>query len=74
MLNTLRHLADTGTIRPLDYHFARLLAEQSDNPLLLLAAALTSRELGNGHTCLHLGKLDLFEALGPNRYLDAIKA
>ncbi|MTI14371.1 exodeoxyribonuclease V subunit alpha [Sansalvadorimonas verongulae] len=73
MLNTLKHLAEINIIRPLDYHFARLLAEQSSNPVVLLAAALTSRELGNGHTCLHLGKTDLFHTLGANRYLDAIK-
>ncbi|WP_281649156.1 exodeoxyribonuclease V subunit alpha [Parendozoicomonas sp. Alg238-R29] len=74
MLNTLRQLADSGIIRPLDYHLARLLSDQSQNPVLLLAAALTSRELGNGHTCLNLKKADLFQLLGAARYADAIKA
>ncbi len=68
MLNTLRTLADQNIIRPLDYHFARLLAESAQEPspennILLLAAALTSFELGRGHTCLHLNNFDLQELL-----------
>ncbi|MCL6271838.1 exodeoxyribonuclease V subunit alpha [Sansalvadorimonas sp. 2012CJ34-2] len=73
MLNTLRQLADSKVIRPLDYHFARFLSEQTDDPVALLAAALTSSELGHGHTCLNLRHTDLWQMLGQNVHEDAIR-
>ncbi|GAA3947469.1 exodeoxyribonuclease V subunit alpha [Allohahella marinimesophila] len=50
-------------LRALDVAFARLLDSQaatrgeSLSPLLLLAAALTSHQVGRGHVCLHIGQL-----------------
>ena len=73
MLNALRQLADQNIIRPLDYHFAKLLANQNKNPVLLLAAALTSMKLGNGHTCFNLNQPNPLDILGHGRYLDEIK-
>ncbi|CAM3505899.1 exodeoxyribonuclease V subunit alpha [Parendozoicomonas haliclonae] len=72
MLNALRQLADQNIIRPLDYHFARFLAAEHDDPVLLLAAALTSLQLGHGHTCLELNQ-DSLELLGTGRNLEAIR-
>ena len=48
--------AEVGWLRALDAAFARFLArELSDaSPLLLLAAALASHQLGRGHACLDL--------------------
>ncbi len=73
MLNTLRLLADSNIIRPLDYHFARFLAEQTDNQTVLLAAALTSNKLGHGHTCLNLDTTDLWQILGRTVHQGKIK-
>ena len=45
-----------GWLRALDAAFARLLASEAPDapPLLLLAAALASHQLGRGHACLAL--------------------
>ena len=45
-----------GWLRPLDRAFMRFLDElaPASEPLLLLAAALTSHQLGRGHVCLDL--------------------
>ena len=54
LLSDLSLLAQQGTIRQLDYQFARFIASQCDDnelPLAVLAAAL-SAELGRGHICL----------------------
>ena len=47
-----------GWLRPLDRQFAAFLASQAPqaDPLLLLAAAWTSHQLGRGHVCLDLGQ------------------
>lgn len=47
-------------LRPLDVAFARFIAEcdPAAEPSLLLLAALTSRQLGDGHPCLDLHALD----------------
>ncbi len=47
-----------GWLRPLDLALVRFLAEQaaSTQPLVLLAAALTSHQLGHGHVCLDLAQ------------------
>ena len=57
----LRALAASGELRQLDLQFARLLADLGGTPELVLAAALTSFELGRGHVCL---------PLPPERWLD----
>jgi len=46
-------------LRPLDIAFAEFLGYQAPDasPLLILAAALTSYQLGRGHTCLDLTAL-----------------
>lgn len=46
-----------GWLRPLDAAFAHFLAHEVSDapPLLLLAAALASHQLGRGHACLDLG-------------------
>jgi exodeoxyribonuclease V alpha subunit len=55
----LRHLdrwVEQGWLRELDRVFARFLAREASDadPLLLLAAALASHQLGRGHACLEL--------------------
>jgi exodeoxyribonuclease V alpha subunit len=42
-------------LRPLDVQFALMVAAQ-DNPAVLLAAALLSRDAGEGHVCLPLSR------------------
>lgn len=48
-------------LRPLDLAFARFIAECDPlaEPRLLLMAALASRQLGDGHSCLDLHALDV---------------
>ncbi|WP_438869526.1 exodeoxyribonuclease V subunit alpha [Pseudomonas sp. L1(2025)] len=60
LLQLLERWVDRGWLRALDKAFVGFLHEldpQAD-PLVLLAAALTSHQLGHGHVCL-----DLFETL-----------
>ncbi|SDV05759.1 exodeoxyribonuclease V subunit alpha [Pseudomonas mucidolens] len=60
LLELLERWVDRGWLRALDKAFVGFLHEldlQAD-PLVLLAAALTSHQLGHGHVCL-----DLFETL-----------
>lgn len=47
---------ERGWLRPLDTAFARFLCDESPraSPLLVLAAALASHQLGRGHACLDL--------------------
>lgn len=72
MLSALSQLAKENIIRPLDYQFARFLAGDNPEPLLLAAAALTSLQLGHGHTCLELDKNPL-ELLGRGRNLEPFR-
>jgi exodeoxyribonuclease V alpha subunit len=53
----LDHWVSQGWMRPLDRQFAAFLASQAPqaDPLLLVAAALTSHQLGRGQVCLDLG-------------------
>lgn len=51
-------------LRPLDAQFALAVAG-SDNPAVALAAALLSREAGEGHVCLPLSRLSLSEDAHP---------
>ncbi|WP_321878887.1 exodeoxyribonuclease V subunit alpha [Paraburkholderia bannensis] len=56
MLATLERWVERGWLRALDGAFARFLLEETPGapPLLLLAAALASHQLGRGHVCLDL--------------------
>ncbi|KAF1070662.1 MAG: RecBCD enzyme subunit RecD [Pseudomonas citronellolis] len=56
MLDLIGRWAERGWLRELDRAFAAFLIEQvSDvDPLLILAAALASHQLGRGHVCLDL--------------------
>jgi exodeoxyribonuclease V alpha subunit len=56
MLATLERWVERGWLRALDGAFARFLLEETPDapPLLLLAAALASHQLGRGHVCLDL--------------------
>ncbi|MFD1554065.1 exodeoxyribonuclease V subunit alpha [Paraburkholderia silviterrae] len=56
MLATLGRWVERGWLRTLDGAFARFLLDEAPDapPLLLLAAALASHQLGRGHVCLDL--------------------
>ncbi|WP_245004700.1 exodeoxyribonuclease V subunit alpha [Paraburkholderia sacchari] len=56
MLGTLGRWVERGWLRTLDGAFARFLLDEAPGapPLLLLAAALASHQLGRGHVCLDL--------------------
>ena len=60
LLRLLTRWVERGWLRALDKAFVSFLHElaPADDPLVLLAAALTSHQLGHGHVCL-----DLFETL-----------
>lgn len=60
LLLLLTRWVERGWLRSLDKAFVAFLHELSPeaDPLVLLAAALTSHQLGHGHVCL-----DLFETL-----------
>lgn len=55
--STLRHWADSGWLRPLDWAFGQFLWQEAPDasPWLILAATLASHQLGRGHVCLDLG-------------------
>ncbi|MEI7533937.1 MAG: exodeoxyribonuclease V subunit alpha [Verrucomicrobiae bacterium] len=52
-------ILDSAAFSPLDRHFAALMQKFSgkDCPELILAAALVSRRLAEGHSCFSLGEL-----------------
>ncbi len=56
MLKRLQLLSQLGQLHDIDYHFARLIKhiEPGANDELLLAAALASFSLSDGHSCLSL--------------------
>lgn len=67
MLNRLEKLARQGHLRALDYQFAKFVCQSAgrlDDALLALASALTSYELGQGHVCLMLDKVDVQRLFG----------
>ncbi|GLQ46401.1 RecBCD enzyme subunit RecD [Dyella lipolytica] len=76
MLAMLADAIAQRLLRPLDLAFARFIGEcdPQAEPHLLLMAALTSRQLGDGHPCLDLQALDaLAEEQGwPNAWLDLL--
>lgn len=63
LMAVLEQWVALGWLRPLDSALARFLddeasaAGQPASPLLLLAAALTSHQLGRGHVCLDLAQM-----------------
>ena len=57
MLSQLQLLEQQKVIRPLDYQFARLIDSMHADPLLTLASAAVSYELGKGNVCLPLTTL-----------------
>ena len=52
MLSHLQSLEQQKVIRPLDYQFARLIDSLHSDPLLTLASAAVSYELGKGNVCM----------------------
>ncbi|WP_430318085.1 exodeoxyribonuclease V subunit alpha [Pseudomonas nitroreducens] len=56
MLELIGRWAERGWLRELDRAFATFLVERAPDahPLLILAAALASHQLGRGHVCLDL--------------------
>ncbi|MCG7585131.1 exodeoxyribonuclease V subunit alpha [Photobacterium sp. OFAV2-7] len=76
MLKRLELLTRQGALRPLDYQFAKFISTTvaasdpaSLQPLVTLAAALASHELGRGHVCLPLAQLDAGQLFGLNAEL-----
>ncbi|MGU3524985.1 exodeoxyribonuclease V subunit alpha [Enterobacteriaceae bacterium C23F] len=55
MVSLLMEAAQQKLLRPLDVQFALMVAEH-DEPAVLLAAALLSRDAGEGHVCLPLSR------------------
>ncbi len=58
LLKLLDRWVERGWLRALDRAFVAFLGERDPegHPLVLLAAALTSHQLGHGHVCLDLGE------------------
>ncbi len=58
LLQLLDRWVERGWLRALDRAFVTFLEERApgSDPLLLLAAALASHQLGHGHVCLDLGQ------------------
>jgi exodeoxyribonuclease V alpha subunit len=52
-------LMEAGALTPLDLHFARTVARLGgdDDDLVLLAAAVASRDTGRGHVCVDLPRI-----------------
>lgn len=59
MAVTIDTLRARGMLAPLDVHFARAMARIGGDPRedVLLAAAMTSQQVSNGHVCLDLARL-----------------
>ncbi|UAW98056.1 exodeoxyribonuclease V subunit alpha [Halopseudomonas nanhaiensis] len=57
LMGLLHQWRENGWLRSLDKALVDFLLEQEPgcSPLVLLAAALVSHQLGHGHVCLHLG-------------------
>ncbi len=54
LVEKLKQLAEKGSIRQLDYQFARFILAQSQDQALAFIAGVVSSELGKGHICLPL--------------------
>ncbi|XRD86148.1 exodeoxyribonuclease V subunit alpha [Dyella acidisoli] len=76
MLAMLAEAVARRVLRPLDLAFARFIAEcdPAAEASLLLLAALTSRQLGDGHPCLDLHALDALaeEQTWPTAWLELL--
>ncbi|HAS24206.1 MAG TPA: exodeoxyribonuclease V subunit alpha, partial [Vibrio sp.] len=59
LMDVLKFLADKGSIRQLDYQFARFIAQQatSHSQEIGFLAGVVSHELGKGHICTQLIQL-----------------
>ncbi|WKY59374.1 exodeoxyribonuclease V subunit alpha [Vibrio sp. SNU_ST1] len=67
LMDVLKFLADKGSIRQLDYQFARFIAQQatSHSQEIGFLAGVVSHELGKGHICTQLVQAtDLAQLLG----------
>ena len=70
LLDVLKLLADKGTIRQLDYQFARFIAQQASgysqesalSQQLGFLAGVVSHELGKGHICMQLTVSDHYQS------------
>ncbi|BBB29068.1 exodeoxyribonuclease V subunit alpha [Neptunomonas japonica] len=71
-MKLLDDLHTQGFLRPLDLHFARWLIQQQPKApeALILLAALASQQLGEGHVCIHLAKLELIWSAWPSSLRD----
>lgn len=78
LLAALNDAVAKRVLRPLDMAFARFIAEcdPAASPQLLLMAALTSRQLSDGHPCLNLHALDTLadEQEWPTAWRDLLHA
>ncbi|MEH0758580.1 exodeoxyribonuclease V subunit alpha [Vibrio sp. 16] len=54
LISTLEQLAHKGSLRQLDYQFARFIYAQSNDEALAFISGVVSSELGKGHVCLPL--------------------
>jgi len=65
MTVTIDALRSAGVLSPLDEHFARAMARIGGDPReeVMLAAAMASHQVGNGHVCLDLARLAEMGAL-----------
>ncbi|TEW55015.1 exodeoxyribonuclease V subunit alpha [Psychromonas sp. RZ22] len=57
MLDLLKQWQINQQIRPIDYHFAKFMAELGADNMVQLASALSSQQLGEGHICLPIEKI-----------------
>lgn len=66
MLNTLKRLCDKGSIRQLDYQFARFIASQElgNAEAVGFVAGVLSSELAKGHICIEPEASSMLSALG----------
>jgi exodeoxyribonuclease V alpha subunit len=57
MLTLLKHCQVNQQLRPIDFHFAKFMAQLGADNLMQLTAALVSQQLGSGHICLPIDKI-----------------
>jgi len=57
MLTLLKHCQVNQQLRPIDFHFAKFMAQLGADNLMQLTAALVSQQLGGGHICLPIDKI-----------------
>ncbi|WP_240791511.1 exodeoxyribonuclease V subunit alpha [Psychromonas sp. SP041] len=57
MLALLKQWQLNQQIRPIDFHFAKFMAQLGADNLMQLASALVSQQLGGGHICLPIDKI-----------------